>query len=326
MRALLLVLCAAWAAMASGLDLLNLKAPNAPAPLATPVPYTGTELVHPSVFFHEGGWNGYPYWLAITPYAHSDAQFENPCLYCSLDGKVWTTPKGLVNPLVPKPALARRYNSDCHLALGPDGVLHLFYRTAGADQNDQLWLTSSVDGKVWSRPRLILDVDLADERQLSPGIVHDGVLWHLYYVDSSAYPFVIRHRTAKRAEGPWSDPLPVTGIAPPPERMLWHLDAFRYQGATVLLVDTTAIYKTMEGGQLYLAVSADGTAFTRAAAPVLTFSEGWDRSLYRSCALPMVKEGRERLAIWYSAWGPELGWRLGYTDSGASSQGHAGSP
>ena len=301
--------------MASGLDLLKLTAPNAPAPLASPVPYTGAELVHPSVFFRASGWNGYPYWLAVTPYAHSDGQFENPCLYCSLDGQAWITPKGVTQPLVPKPALARRYNSDPHLAMGPDDTLHLFFRTAGADQNDQLWLTSSRDGQHWSKPKLVLDVDLADERQLSPGVFYDGSLWQMYYVDSSAYPFVIRHRKASHPEGPWELAPPITGIEPPPDRMLWHLDAFRDGERTVLLVDTTAIYKTTEGGQLYLAESRDGTQFTRAAAPVLSFSKGWDSSLYRSCALPLVRNGKERLGIWYSAWGPGLGWRLGYTET-----------
>ena len=307
--------CATCAALASGLDLLTLSAPNAAAPLATPVPCTGTELVHPSVVFQEGGWNGFPYWMAVTPYAHSDGQFENPSLYCSLDGQLWVTPKGITNPLVPKPETPRRYNSDCHLVLGPGGTLHLFYRTAGADRNDTLLLISSTDGRRWTRPRTVLDVDLADERQLSPAVVFDGALWNLYYVDSSGYPFLIRRRTAQHPEGPWSAALPVTGIAPPAERMLWHLDAFRYQGSTVLLVDATAIYKTMEGGQLYLAVSQDGTAFTRGAAPVLSFSQGWDSSLYRSCALPLRRSGQEILGIWYSAWGSALGWRLGYTET-----------
>jgi len=277
------------------------------------VPYAGAELVHPSVFHRAEGWNGYRFWLAVTPYAHSDARFENPSLYVSRDGLAWETPPGVANPLVPRPALARRYNSDCHLAPDPDGRLHLFFRTAGADRNDQLWLMSSADGRHWSRPRVILDVDLADERQLSPAFLHAGGVWNMYYVDSSGYPPVIRRRTAARPEGPWSGPLPVTGVAPPPDRMIWHLDAFRYQGRTVLLVDTTAIYKTSEGGELYLAASADGAAFTRAAGPLLSFSRGWDRSIYRSCALPLGDP--ERLGIWYSAWGPDLGWRLGYTEA-----------
>ena len=68
-----LVAAAGWAGDPSG-ALLAARAANAPAPLATPVPYAGTELVHPSVFHRDGGWNGYAYWMAVTPYAHTDAQ------------------------------------------------------------------------------------------------------------------------------------------------------------------------------------------------------------------------------------------------------------
>jgi hypothetical protein len=163
----------------AGADLLAVTAGNAPAPLATPVPYTGQELVHPSVFFQAGGWNGFPYWMAVTPYPGSDAQFENPSLYCSLDGRSWRTPPGLCNPVAARPSRPRRYLSDPHLACGPDGLLRLFYRAAGGDQG--------------------------------------------------------------------------------------------------------------------------GTA-------------GWDRSIYRSCCLPLTGPEGTTLAIWYSAWGPDLGWRLGRTD------------
>jgi len=102
----------------------------------------------------------------------------------------------------------------------------------------------------------------------------------------------------------------VQGVEAPPHKMLWHLDAFLFQGSTVLLVDTTEIYRTQDGGQLFFAVSADGLRFTRAKRPVLASSGGWDSSMYRSCCLPM---GGNRFAIWYSAWGPELGWRVGFT-------------
>ena len=39
-------------------------------------------------------------------------------------------------------------------------------------------------------------------------------------------------------------------------------------------------------------------------------SGGWDASLYRSCCLPLGDGG---FGLWYSAWGPERGWRLGFT-------------
>jgi hypothetical protein len=287
---------------------LSATARNAAAPLATPQPYTGGELVHPSVFYREGGWNGFPYWMAVTPYAHSDAQYENPSLYCSLDGQEWRVPPGIHNPLVAKPARDRRYNSDPHLVPDPDGRLHLFYRAAGGDGNDTLFLTSSRDGRAWTAPKVVLDVDLADERQLSPAVVFDGQAWSMYYVDSSSFPYVIRRRSAARPEGPWSEPREVTGIQAPAHKMLWHLDAFRWRGGTVLLVDTTEIYRTQDGGQLFFAVSADGLAFTRGEKPVLAPGPGWDRSLYRSCCVPVG----DRLGLWYSAWGPDLGWRLGF--------------
>ena len=305
-----LVAAAGWAGDPAA-ALLAARAANAPAPLATPVPYSGTELVHPSVFHQDGGWNGYAYWMAVTPYAHSDAQYENPSLYVSQDGVTWSVPPGIVNPLIAKPALARRYNSDPHLAGDPDGRLHLFYRAAGADQDDTLFLVSSRDGRHWTAPRVILDEPLADERELSPAVFWDGRTWVMYYVDASQFPYVIRRRTASVAEGPWSPAREVQGVAAPPHRMLWHLDAFPYRGTTVLLVDTTEIYRTQEGGQLFFAVSADGLAFTRAEQPVLAAGPGWDRSMYRSCCLPLG--GGVDLAIWYSAWGPGLGWRLGYT-------------
>jgi len=95
--------------------------------------------------------------------------------------------------------------------------------------------------------------------------------------------------------------------------MLWHLDAFPYEGGTALLVDSTGIYRTQSGGQLFFATSADGLTFVRAAQPVLSGSAGWDRSIYRSCCVALAGAEGTTWAIWYSAFGPE-GWRLGRTD------------
>lgn len=292
-------------------DLLTATARNAPAPLPTPVPAVGSELVHPSVFHKEGGWNGFPYWMAVTPYGGSQAEVENPSLYCSPDGVTWSVPKGVTNPLVPRPREPRRYNSDPHLAQGPDGSLLLFFRTAGGDRGDTLFLMSSRDGAAWTSPKKILEVPLEDERQLSPAVFQDGNLWVMYYVDASAYPYTVRRRTAAKPQGPWSPPREVAGVAAPGDRMLWHLDAFKDGEDTVLLLDATAIYRTQEGGELFIATSRDGLAFRQAGKPLLAGSGGWDRSIYRSCCLPLLREGRKVYTLWYSAWGPDLGWRLG---------------
>lgn len=287
--------------------------PNAPRPLRLPAPPEGTEWVHPSVAAPAGGWGGFAYWMAATPYAHSDGATENPCLFVSRDGTSWETPPGLANPLVPRPRAERRYNSDPHLVAAPDGQLLLFYREAGDARNDALHLLRSRDGRAWSRPRKVLEAPLEDERLVSPAVVEAQGVWWLYTVDTAAYPYQVNRRTAAKPEGPWSAPEPVRGLAPPPGRMLWHLDAFRDRGRTILLLDCTEVYQTQAGGQLVFATSSDGLNFRQAPAPVLTGSSGWDRSIYRSCCLPERNGGQTAYRIWYSAWGPDLGWQVGQT-------------
>lgn len=75
---------------------------NAPSPITTPT-YDGSgQTVHPSVLdFGQGiirpghtAWNGYRYWMAMTPYPNSQAIYENPSLLCSHDGLTWTEPPG----------------------------------------------------------------------------------------------------------------------------------------------------------------------------------------------------------------------------------------
>lgn len=298
--------------------LCRAAAPNASQPLRMPVPPEGSEWVHPSVAAPAGGWRGFAYWMAATPYAHSDEATENPCVVVSQDGSTWTTPPGLVNPLVPRPRQARRYNSDPHLQVTPDDRLLLTYRVAGDGRNDELWMLWTRDGRAWSRPKRVLDAPLEDERLVSPALVRVAAGWWLYTVDTAAYPYQVRRRTAAQPEGPWSAPEPVVGLEPPPGRMVWHLDAFQDGGRTVLLLDCTEVYRTQAGGQLVFASSVDGRVFRQAAAPVLTGSMGWDRSIYRACCLPERKGDRVTYRIWYSAWGPDLGWQLGQTVADAA--------
>ena len=67
--------------------------------MSTPVPYIGSELVHPDVLHVPSGWSGYEYWMAVTPYPGSDSRFENPSIYASHDGETWVTPAGASNPI-----------------------------------------------------------------------------------------------------------------------------------------------------------------------------------------------------------------------------------
>ena len=75
--------------------------------------YDGSGVtVHPAVLNLGNVWNGYQYWLAITPYPKGNDDYENPSIYASNDGISWVVPAGLTNPIEPFPGGINNYNAD----------------------------------------------------------------------------------------------------------------------------------------------------------------------------------------------------------------------
>lgn len=79
------------------------------------------QVVHPDILWDE---NKKQFWLAITPYPDYQDQFENPCLYYSLDGMHFSD-SGINNPLAPAPA--QGFNCDPDLFFDRDGGMRLIY-------------------------------------------------------------------------------------------------------------------------------------------------------------------------------------------------------
>ncbi len=77
-------------------------AANAANVLTIPTYDSNPNVGHPDVLYVAGGWNGYPYWMAMTPYPSTDR--ENPSIVASADGNTWVVPAGLTNRVVPLPA------------------------------------------------------------------------------------------------------------------------------------------------------------------------------------------------------------------------------
>lgn len=82
-----------------------LPLPNPEKPLMIPTDDSSWQCVHPSVidFLNEHNkaeWNGYRYWMAMTPYPNTNAKKENPNIVASHDGIHWESPKGIKNPIV----------------------------------------------------------------------------------------------------------------------------------------------------------------------------------------------------------------------------------
>jgi hypothetical protein len=264
--------------------------------ITTPT-YDGSGVaVHPSVAFTADGWNGYRYWMAMTPYPSGNNVLENPSILASQDGTTWDVPPGLTNPISDTAAVSgQSYNSDPNLTFGPDGNLHLFYRFYdGGTARDQLRHMTSADGVTWSASEVICDNDQTVRRLVAPTITYEWSTstWVMYAVDIVPSPRKLVRLTASSASGPWTA-IPtvctITGNAGEP----WHVDAHKVGGEWQMLVMDGG----GSGGDLWAAVSQDGLNWTagpvmiaRAASPFSTY--------YKSSFLPVVRDGLAGWDVW----------------------------
>lgn len=259
--------------------------------VAPHVPLTDSGYTHPKVLYLPGGWNGYEYWMAITPYRgpltglNDMAQYENPHVFCSLDGVTWVEPAGIQNPLdVPPPAPNLDYWSDTHIALGSDGYLHLWYRGNGTGYGGRgVVHRKSRDGVNWSARKDIYSaaslssVDTGN-LLLSPAFLQHGASWLCFDAirtsptglvippqKNQTYTFVFRRDDIK-PDGSYGeyDPSQIVNFTNMPwgePNDIWHLDACKFGNLWVLLLNVGPD-NSSGAAQLYVAYSTDGWNFT----------------------------------------------------------------
>ena len=259
--------------------------------VAPKVPLTDAGYTHPKVLYLPGGWNGYEYWMAITPYRgpltslEDMAQYENPHIFCSLDGMTWIEPVGIQNPLeVPPPYPSPDYLSDTHIALGSDGYMHLFYRGNGNSYGGRgLMHRKSRDGVNWSARQDIYSaaslssVDTGN-LLLSPAFMQNGSSWLCFDAirtsptgliippqKNQTYTFVFRRDDIK-PNGSYGeyDPSQIINFTNMPwgeAYDVWHLDVCKFGNLWALLLNV-GTDNASGADRLYVAYSTDGWNFT----------------------------------------------------------------
>jgi len=297
-------------------------APSAdPVRLALPT-YDGSgEAVHPDLLHFPGGWRGWEYWMAVTPYPRGNARYENPSILVSHDGEAWTVPPGLTNPVVP--ATAAGYNSDPDLVYDAAGDrLVLVYREVAGGFN-VIRSVASADGVAWSVASTLFRVP--NHHAISPALATvDPAHPMAWYVDAGTVGCATRSATVKLrvADGPsaltpaaveagWSAERATTlGL---PGFVLWHLDVVYHP----VRREYWAIFPAFPSGRscgegdLFLARSTDGVDWTAYPTPLLTtgVADWTGASLYRATALLDVESNR--LDVWFSARADDGRWSVG---------------
>ena len=286
---------------------------NAASPLTTAT-YDGSgQATHPDVYDFGSGntWNGFRYWMAMTPYPAADSTKENPSILQSADGNTWAVPAGLTNPLEPQPGAG--FNSDVELLYdsGTSTMRCLWRESVGA--NDTYDSRESTDGFTWSNKTQLLQAVV--QSLASTAFVKIGATWHAWSCDTTVSPIRLKHRTASALTGAWSAAATCTITGLPTSKEVWHVDVAYDttlgQYHALLCVRDTIVNSAGAGNRsLFFLTSSDGDTWAAQSLILDPLSNAWDGlHIYRSC---MVRTA-SGYDVWYGGVSTANAWRIGRT-------------
>ena len=288
---------------------------NAPTYAITPTPDGTGSLLHPDVIDFKAShgmdqWNGYRYWMFVTPWYRQSDPKELPCILASHDAFNWEVPPGVVNPLTrPQAALGdSNYLPDTDMVYDPDtGTLHGYFLGGKT-----LAHMSTKNGTTWT-PREDIYIPSTENMagMVSPAVVK---IAPGYWVMFSSLNNVGQMHRAPAPTGPWTHVGPVRMQGP--TTTVWHLDVIWTGSAFWALLDP--------GRKVQVpAVSRDGLTWTTGPSPLPLGSGRWDSQWQYRSTLQPHPEG-DKVRVWYSGHPAEdpatttQSWRVGYTHVPAS--------
>ena len=289
---------------------------NAAAPLSIPT-YEGTDQpTHPSVVRFDQPWNGYTYWMAMTPYPFNNGALENPSIVASNDGINWVVPQGVTNPLIDTPS--KGHNCDVDLVYVPNtDELRMYYVDADDIISSRIKMIRTTDGVNWSVPVTVLKDLVKKYSMLSPSIeiLPDGT-YMMWYVDAGNTGWnnqsnTVKYRTSSDGIS-WSAATTCTDFVQPGYQ-IWHIDV-HYDAASGSYYAVFPAYPNgtdCDSCKLFFAVNSTGNKWEFFSKPILKPGNtgAWDDyCIYRSS---MLMEGNT-LKVWYGAKKQEdSSWHIG---------------
>lgn len=240
----------------------------------------GNGYTHPKLVYVPESWNGYKYWMAVTPtfgITPKDA-YENPHVFCSNDMLTWIEPTGA--PLdLPDPSTSTGFWSDTHLVIDDDGWMYCFYRGSYFYGHESSFIVAKKtrDGLNWSERMIVYDpaVGGVNNGILSPAIYKNGTKWQcvdiLLNIEGgfdfeTSYGRGIFRRSSNDIMGDYGtytlDHLVnITNRPWGGDRAPWHIDAIKVGNLYLILL---AVGRAVDSyaNELYLAWSSDGWNYT----------------------------------------------------------------
>ncbi|MBY7111373.1 hypothetical protein ILT06_10670 [Bacillus sp. 17RED48] len=281
---------------------------NASFPIYVPTYEGSNQTTHPKVKYFPGGWNGWKFWMAHTPYPRSNDKFENPCISVSNDMINWTTPAGLVNPLAEPTAeeLAKKaHYSDTHLELNSNNILECWYRYNAGDGSEYIYRRTSNDGKTWAPQETMYAVP-SGKQCLSPAISIEINSYKMWFVNEAANVMYMESSNGFN----WTQPVKVNYTLPGIYRA-WHIDVVKTDKGYEMLLN---VYKqgeiALNNKILMCSLSPDGNTwgdFDICLTPSLNAGAFDNGQIYRSTFVKV--DGL--YYVFYAGMDKNLYWHLG---------------
>ncbi|HXX53549.1 MAG TPA: hypothetical protein VEI28_03155 [Thermodesulfovibrionales bacterium] len=269
---------------------------NSPSPLKIPT-YDGSgQITHPDVISFEFPWNNYIHWMVATPYPDRNAAHENPSIFASNDGKNWSVPAGISNPIARPPANA--YLSDPDIVYHPSYGIRVYYRLVD-ESNNRIFFIQSSDGRKWTQP--VETIAVPNHQLISPAVIVRENQYIMYSVKLSGNNNTRVERRRSKDGIKWRLPEDVT-VLNVKDDIIWHIDA----SYVPIRKEFWLLFYSYPSSFLYLAVSKDGLRFNTLPVPLLAGSEEpkawkqgvfWDSGLYRS-TFQVSRKGE--FLLWYT--------------------------
>lgn len=287
---------------------------NVKSPLYTPTYDGSNQAVHPSVLYIKDGFNGYKYWMALTPYPNGNDDFENPQILVSNDGVEFSYFKNLKSYLaIPEDVNKGGHYSDVNLCYA-NNQLEVYFRynphLQGKLQPDNssnlLYVMKSKDGLNWTNKKLVLSNSTFPEKYnyVSPIIIYDNGVYNIWF---SNYSTNLYHTSTKD----WINFQPVStcNLSDKPDNIsIWHHDIIKtnsgYEAVISAYTDKNSAVQS-----LYYAHSDDGVNFSefKLILKPSTGSNFDNYSLYKSSLVKLS----DKYLLYYSARNKAGQWHIG---------------
>lgn len=268
------------------------------------------QVVHPSILYFEKKWNGFSYWLCVTPYTDTDSQWENPSIYCSNDGLNWDIPEGLINPIVPKPLIG--YNADCNLSMSSDNkTMYCIWRDRG--NGNRVQMKKTTDGVNWSNMITLIDNPIGGRDVAVPNMWYENNKYYMTCINLDeqidAKRGTIQLYVSTNPEKGWVFIKDITIPNIPTGKELWHYELRKIGSMYVILYTIATLKGYGSGASLFLATSYDLEKWDTSSKPcVLKTSPS--ASSYKSSFIPFFDSTGLKLKVWYN----ETSWLVYYTE------------